>query len=117
MRNPFRRNQPARRQSSRPNPVVSRPSGTPIEPVASALSLNTQGHIAYGIGGGLAVDTVDGSLGVNVGGFTVDTPSYDSGSSYCAPSSDSGSSYSSSSYDSGSSYSSSDSGSSYSSCD
>ena len=112
MRNPFRRNQPARRSTSRPNPVIARPSGTPIEPVASALSLNTQGHIAYGIGGGLAVDTVDGSLGVNVGGFTVDTPSYDSSPSYCAPSSDSGSSYSSS--DSGSSYSSSDSGSSYS---
>jgi hypothetical protein len=36
------------------------------------LSLNTDGNLSVGLGNGLAIDTTDGSLGVQVGGFTVD---------------------------------------------
>jgi len=125
IRNPFRRKPaPARRSTSTPNRLRSTPSTQPIQTADNlgSLSINTQGHVAFGIGAGLAVDAADGSVGVQMGGFTVDTPSYDPSPSYCDPtpsstSYDSGSSYSSGSYDSGSSYSSSDSGSSYSSCD
>lgn len=36
------------------------------------LSLNTDGHMALGIGSGLAIDMSDGSLGIDMGGFTID---------------------------------------------
>lgn len=41
---------------------------------ANLLSVNTEGHLAVGIGGGLAIDVSDGSLGVQVAdGVTWDT--------------------------------------------
>jgi hypothetical protein len=36
------------------------------------VTLNTEGDISVGIGGGLSIDTSDGSLGVQVGGITID---------------------------------------------
>lgn len=36
-------------------------------------SINSDGHLAIGLGSGLAIDTTDGSLGFQVGGFTIDT--------------------------------------------
>lgn len=127
LRNPFRRRHarvatPAPRYPARDALRVHDVDNT------GSVSINSQGHLAVGVGAGLAVDASDGSIGVQMGGFTVDTPSsepancsYTPSPSYfdSSPSYDSGSSYSSSSYDSGSSssYSSSDSGSSFSSCD
>lgn len=40
---------------------------------AGSASINTDGHLAIGIGSGLAIDTSDGSLGIQVGGITIDT--------------------------------------------
>lgn len=54
---------------------------------AGQVGINTEGHLAMGIGSGLSLDLQDGSLGVQVSpGFSVDTspstpdpsPSYDS---------------------------------------
>lgn len=40
---------------------------------AGDLSINTDGGMSIGIGGGLAIDPSDGSLGIQVGGITIDT--------------------------------------------
>lgn len=37
------------------------------------LSINTSGDLAMGVGGGLAIDLEDGSIGVQTGGITIDT--------------------------------------------
>jgi hypothetical protein len=44
---------------------------------AGDLTLNTDGDLSMGIGGGLSVDLSDGSIGVQVGGFTIDSDSFD----------------------------------------
>lgn len=36
------------------------------------VSVNTEGHLAVGLGGGLAMDLTDGSIGMQVGGITID---------------------------------------------
>lgn len=37
------------------------------------MVMNTEGHLATGIGGGMAIDTTDGSISFNMGGINVDT--------------------------------------------
>jgi len=37
-----------------------------------AVTPNTDGNISIGIGGGMAIDPTDGSLGMQVGGVTID---------------------------------------------
>lgn len=37
------------------------------------LSVTSEGTVAIGLGGGLAIDPSDGSIGFQVGGFTIDT--------------------------------------------
>ncbi len=39
---------------------------------AGSVSVNTDGGMSVGIGGRLAIDTSDGSLGIHVGGVTID---------------------------------------------
>lgn len=39
---------------------------------SGSVSMNTDGHLAVGLGSGLAMDLADGSLGIQVGGITVD---------------------------------------------
>jgi hypothetical protein len=39
---------------------------------AGDVSVNTDGGLSVGLGGGLAIDPSDGSLGVQVGGITID---------------------------------------------
>lgn len=34
---------------------------------ANLVSLNTEGHLALGLGNGLVIDATDGSLGIQVG--------------------------------------------------
>lgn len=36
------------------------------------IGIDTQGDLTMGLGGGLAIDLSDGSLGMNVGGVTID---------------------------------------------
>jgi hypothetical protein len=59
----------------------------PVRPGASNVgdvTINTEGNLSLGVGSGLSVDTTDGSMGVQVGPVTIDTPDYgsSSGSSY-----------------------------------
>lgn len=39
---------------------------------AGQVTMNTEGHMAMGIGGGLSIDMSDGSLDMNIGGVTID---------------------------------------------
>lgn len=39
---------------------------------AGDVSVNTDGGLSIGVGGGLAIDPSDGSLGIQVGGVTFD---------------------------------------------
>jgi hypothetical protein len=40
---------------------------------SSSVTVNTEGHMSIGLGGGLSIDPVDGSIGIQVGGITFDT--------------------------------------------
>lgn len=40
---------------------------------AGSVSINSEGNLSIGLGGGLAIDPTDGSIGFQVGGFTIDT--------------------------------------------
>lgn len=37
-----------------------------------SVSINTDGGVSIGVGGGLAIDPSDGSIGIQVGGITID---------------------------------------------
>lgn len=50
-----------------------RTDSTRVKDNAGSLSLTTEGTVAIGLGGGLAIDPSDGSIGFQVGGFTIDT--------------------------------------------
>jgi hypothetical protein len=39
---------------------------------AGRIGMDTQGDLTIGLGGGLAMDMSDGSLGMNIGGITFD---------------------------------------------
>ena len=39
---------------------------------AGEVSIDTQGDVNVGIGSGLTVDATDGSIGIKVGGITID---------------------------------------------
>lgn len=38
-----------------------------------AVTVNTDGGVSIGIGGGLAIDPTDGSIGITIGGITIDS--------------------------------------------
>lgn len=40
---------------------------------AGSVSVNTDGGISIGLGNGLAIDPRDGSLGIQIGGITLDS--------------------------------------------
>lgn len=50
-----------------------RTDSTRVKDNAGSLSVTSEGTLAIGLGGGLALDPSDGSIGFQVGGFTVDT--------------------------------------------
>lgn len=50
-----------------------RTDSTRVKDNAGSLSVNSEGGLSIGIGGGLAIDPSDGSIGFQVGGYTVDT--------------------------------------------
>lgn len=37
-----------------------------------SVGIDTQGDLSMGIGGGMAIDLSDGSLGMKIGGMTID---------------------------------------------
>lgn len=40
---------------------------------SGSVTMNTDGNLSLGIGAGLALDLTDGSIGLQVGGITIDT--------------------------------------------
>ena len=53
---------------------TSRPASPDYSPPSNAgqVSINSDGGVSIGLGGGLAMDPTDGDLGIQVGGFTFD---------------------------------------------